>query len=715
MSSRRDFLKTVAVGGGGLALAVSLPVGNRFAQAPTPAEFAPNAFLRIHPDNRITVVVKHAEMGQGVSTSLPMIVAEELDADWRTIGFEAAPAGKPYYHTAFGAQVTGGSTSVASAYAQMRQAGATARAMLIGAAAASWGVEPASCSTEAGFVIHTASGRKAAYGELSGAAAKLPVPENVPLKEPAKFRIVGQPTKRLDSREKSDGTSMFGLDVRLPGMLTAVVARPPVFGARLKSVDSKEAEAVKGVVKVVTIRSGVAVVATDFWTAKKARDLLKPIWEDGPEKSDSAALTAQYQALMDKPGAIARSDGDVEVALGAAKATLDATFTFPYLAHAPMEPLNCVAHVHDGMCELWTGTQFQTGDQMAGAAILGIPPDKIVIHNMMLGGGFGRRANKDADFTAEAMQIAAALAPTPVRTVWTREDDTRGGYYRPLTVHRVRAGIDADGKPVAWHQRIASQSILAGTPFEQFMVKDGVDETTVEGAKDMPYNIPNQKVECHLTKTAVPVLWWRSVGHTHTAFVKETMIDRLAELAKLDPVTYRLNVLARDPRHRGVLELVADRASWLQPLAKKPGMRRGRGVALHESFGSVVAEVAEISIDQAGKLTVDRIVCAVDCGQVINPLTIEAQLQSAVVFGLSAALYGRITLKDGATLESNFHDYQVLRINEMPKIEVHIHESKAAPSGIGEPGTPPVAPALCNAIYAAIGKRVVNLPIDLSS
>jgi len=716
MTSRRDFLKTATAGSAGLALAFSLPMGSRLARATTAITFEPNAFLRIGIDEMITVVVKHSEMGQGVFTSLPMIVAEELDASWSKIKFEMAPAGAAYNHSTFGAQITGGSTSISTAYEQMRNAGATARAMLVTAAASKWGVSTETCRTSEGFVFHDASAKKASYGSLAGAAGSLAVPEKVTLKDPANFKIIGKETPRLDSRAKTDGSAQFGLDVHLPGMLTAVVARPPVFGGSVKSLDSSKAEAFKGVHKVVRIKTGVAVVATDFWTAKTARDLLEIIWDDSNvEKTDSVALAKSYAELADKAGAVAKSVGDAEAVLKGTASQVEATYVFPFLAHAAMEPLNCVAQVKDGGCELWLGTQFQTGDMMAAAGILGITPDKVKINTTMLGGGFGRRANKDADFSAEAVMVAAAMTPTPVRTVWTREDDMRGGYYRPMYVHKVTAGVDAAGNPSAWHQRIVGQSIMSGTAFEAFMVKDGVDVTSVEGASDMPYTLPNLQVEYHLTNPNVPSLWWRSVGHTHTAFVAETMLDELCHLGGKDPLDQRLALLAEHPRHLAVLKLVAEKAKWHQPLAKKRGVRRGRGLAVHESFGSVVAQVAEVSLSNDGKVKVDRVVCAVHCGRLINPLTVEAQMQGAIVFGLSAALHGQINMKDGRVVESNFTDYPVLRMSQMPVVEVHLVASTDAPTGVGEPGTPPIAPAVCNAIFQATGKRVRTLPIDTSS
>lgn len=712
MGTRRTFLKSVAAGGG-LALAFSVPGGSRFARAAMPTNFEPNAFLRIGADDIITVVVKHAEMGQGVATSLPMIVADELDAAWEKVKFEFAPANAAYNHTTFGAMITGGSTSISTSFDQMRNAGATARTMLVGAAAKQWGVSADSCTTSDGWVHHKASGRKLSYGALAGAAASMPVPEKPALKDPKDFKIIGKPTSRLDGPSKADGTAVFGLDVKLEGMLTAVVARAPVFGATVKSYDATKAKAVKGVHKVVPISNGVAVVADDFFIAKTARDLLEITWDDSNvPKNDTEELRAEYNALADKPGAVAKSEGNSEQGHKEASSSVEASYFFPFLAHAPMEPLNCTVQVKDGTCEMWLGTQFQTGDQMAASQILGITPDKVKVNTTMLGGGFGRRANKDSDFSAEAVKIAAAMSPTPIRTVWTREDDMRGGYYRPLYVHKVKAGVNDKGYPHVWEQRIVGQSIMSGTPFEQLLVKDGVDISSVEGASDMPYHVPNQQVEYHLTRAGVPTLWWRSVGHTHTAFVAETMIDELSHLGKKDPFAYRMELLKDHPRHMAVLKELKKHGDWEKPLAKKPGMRRGRGLAVHESFGSLVAQIAEVSVDDQGKVKVDRVVAAIDCGRVVNPRTVEAQMQGAIVYGLTATLYGRITLKKGNVVESNFHDYQSLRMSEMPEIVTYMVKSDGPPTGVGEPGTPPIGPAVCNAIFQAVGKRVRTMPIE---
>jgi isoquinoline 1-oxidoreductase beta subunit len=711
--SRREFLKTSALVAGGLVIAFVVPGAKRFAQAaPPPAAKLPppNAFLRVGSDDSITVQIAHSEMGQGIWTALPMLIAEELDADWSRIRVEHAPAAPVYAHTVFGMQMTGGSTTTWSEFDRYRQVGATARALLVQAAAQRFSVKPAACRTENGMVI--AGDRRARYGELADAAARLPTPKTVTLKKPKDWKIIGKPTKRLDTPEKTTGRAQFGMDVQFPGLLTAVVARPPVFGGTVKSFEASQAKAVRGVRAVVQIPSGVAVVADHFWAAKLGRDALRIEWEPGPNATlDSAALREQFRKLADTPGTVAAQAGDTTRQLAKAAKTIEAEYAVPYLAHAPMEPLNCTVRIGADKCELWTGTQFQTLDQQVAAKIAGLKPEQVEIHTTFLGGGFGRRANPTSDFVAEAVEIAKA-ANAPVKTVWTREDDVRGGYYRPAYIHHARVGLGANGQPIAWQHVIVGQSILAGTPFEQAMVKNGIDMTSVEGVSDSAYlkDIPNRRVDLHSPRTGVPVLWWRSVGHSHTAFVMESLIDELAQAAGKDPVEYRRALLKKHPRHLGVLNLAVDKAGWGSPLPQG----RARGVAVHESFGSFVAQVAEVSA-QNGRIRVHRVVCAVDCGIAINPESIAAQMESGVVFGLSAALHSALHFKDGRVQESNFHDYPVLRMNEMPAVEVHIVPSTAKPGGIGEVGVPPVAPAVANAVAALIGKRLRELPLTLSA
>ncbi|MBA2633766.1 MAG: xanthine dehydrogenase family protein molybdopterin-binding subunit [Chloroflexi bacterium] len=714
--SRRHFIKAGATLGGGLVLAVHLPgrwpgaeaaeSGRVDEAADGGAPFAPNAFLRIAPDGTVTVLSKHSEMGQGVYTSLSMVVAEELDADWRKVRVEAAPAHPDYAHSQWGGlQGTGGSTSSHESFEQMRKAGATARSMLIAAAAAAWGVDAAACRTENGSVIHS-GGRKLAYGELAERAANMPVPADVALKERKDFRLIGKATPRLDSPEKTNGSGIFGMDVKVPGLLTAVVARPPVFGGKVKSFDGARAKAIPGVRAVVEIPSGVAVVANDFWTAKRGRDALEVSWDDGPlARLDSAEQGREYAELARQTGAIARRDGDPDKAFADAPKKIEAVFDFPYLAHASMEPLNATAHVRDGEVEVWAPTQFQTIDQAAAARIAGVEPAQVTLHTVLLGGGFGRRANPAADFVSEAVHVSKAVG-APVKVVWTREDDTRGGFYRPRTHVTARVGVGADGRLVSWESRVVNQSIVRGTPFEKFLFKDMVDGTQVEGLADLSYDAWSVLVAYHIAPAGVPVLWWRSVGHSFSAFVKETLIDECATLAGEDPVAYRLRHLDKHPRQQAALRLAADKAGW-----GKPASGRFQGAAVHESFGSIVSQIAEVSIADGGGVRLHKVTCVIDAGSVINPDTVTAQMESGIVFGLSMALYGAITLKDGRVEQSNFHDYPVVRMNEMPEVDVHIIESGAQMGGVGEPGVPPLAPAMANAIFAATGKRLRSLPI----
>lgn len=720
-TTRRGFLK----GGAGLALAIVAPtvalaeVGGpgHAGSAMVDGEFSPNAFLRIGTDGTVTVVSKHLEMGQGVYTGLATLVAEELDADWSRVTVEGAPAdAKRYSNLFWKAQGTGGSTAIANSYEQMRRAGATARAMLVSAAAQQWKVPASQITVNNGVVSHAASGRKAGFGELAEAAAQLPVPANVKLKNPKDFTLIGRSAPRVDSVAKTTGRATFTQDVKLPGMLVAVVAHAPRFGGRVKSVDDKAARAIKGVNDVVVIPNGVAVLASDYWTAKKGRDALKVEWDEAQAyRGSSDAIVADYRERAKTPGLNARNDGNAEAALAKAGKVIEAEYVFPYLAHASMEPLNCVMKLENGECEVWNGEQLHTVDQFSLAKTLGIEADRVKLNMVYAGGSFGRRANPQSDYLLETAQIVKAInGRAPVKLVWSREDDMRGGFYRPIYLHRVRAALDAKGMPVAWQQRIVGQSIIAGSPFEPMLVKDGVDITSVEGASTLPYAIPNLNVDLHTTNAdvKVPVQWWRSVGSTHTAYATELFIDELALNAGKDPVAYRMALLKKHPRHAGVLKLAADKAGWNKPLAPAAdGAKRGRGVAVHESFNSFVAEVVEVTVQKDGSFKVDRVVCAVDCGVVVNPDVVKAQMEGGIGYALAAALTGSITLKDGVVEQSNFNDYPVLRINEMPKVEVHIVKSAAAPTGVGEPGVPPLAPALASALRAATGKVIHTLPI----
>ena len=723
--SRRDFFKIGLVASAGLTLAALIPspAGAEQAGKPTSAAFEPNAFVRIAEDNTVTVMCKHTEMGQGTYTGLPTIVAEELDADWSQIRAEGAPADAKLYNNLFWgkAQGTGGSTAIGNSFAQLRHAGATARAMLVAAAAKQWNVAAESITVSKGIVSHKGSGKKATFGSLAKLAATIPVPTEVKLKDPKQFVYIGKRFPRTDSVSKTNGSAIYTQDLKLPGMLTALVAHPPRFGAKLKSFDGTRAKAVAGVVAVVSIPSGVAVVAKDYWSAQKGRDALSVEWDETQAvKVGSTELIAQYKALAQTTGAIARKDGDAAAALPKCSKKVEAEFEFPFLAHASMEPLNCVVQISKDGCEIWNGEQNQTGDQYAIAAVLGLRPEQVKLNQLFVGGSFGRRANPKSDYLLEGVFIAKAVnsgptAGVPIKLLWTREDDMTGGYYRPLYVHKISAGIDAQGKPHAWQQRIVGQSIATGTPFEPMLVKNGVDGTSVEGAADLPYAIPNLQVELHSPRPGIPIQWWRSVGSTHTAFSTETIVDELAVLAGNDPVAFRSELLDKFPRHKGVLKLAADKAGWGKPLSKgKPGERRGRGIAVHESFNTFVAQVAEVTVAPDGSFTVDRVVCAVDCGIVINPDLVVAQMEGGIGYGLSAALSGAITITNGAVDQSNFHDYPVLRLPEMPRVEVHTVTSSENPSGVGEPATPVIAPAVANALFAATGKRLRKLPFAMN-
>lgn len=713
--SRREFIKGSAVLAGGLVIGFYLPMrgGRAFAAeappAPAPKIYPPNAFMRIAPDDSVTVIVNKSEMGQGVYTSLPMMLAEELEADWSRVRVEAAPVAEVYNHTVFGVtMLTGGSTSVASSWDQLRRVGASARMMLVRAAAQQWDVPESECHAEMSRVIHAKSGRQLGYGALADAANRLPLPVNVQLKQPKDFKLIGKPTLRLDTPEKTDGSAKFGLDVYLPGMLTVVIARSPVFGGKVKRYDATEARKVPGVQGVYQVPSGVAVAATGFWPAKVARDLLEIEWDEGPEAALSTArMRAEYLALAKQPGAVARNDGDAAQGLKAAHKRVSAEYEVPYLAHATMEPLNVAVDLKSDHCVIWTGTQLQTLDRNIAAQIVGLKPEQVEVRTMFLGGGFGRRANPQSDFVAEAAHVAKAVG-RPIKVVWTREDDMHGGYYRPMWVDHIEAGIAKDGKPVAWKHTIVGQSIMEGTPFEGMMIKHGVDESSVEGASTVPYLIPNLLVDLHSPKHLVPVQWWRSVGHSHTAFIVETMIDELAHLAGKDPVAYRLSILPADSRYRGVLKLAAQKAGWGR---KKLPAGHAWGVAVHKSFESYVAEIAEVSLENT-RIRVHRVVSAVDCGMVVNPDGVRQQVEGGIVYGLSAALHGAITLDNGRVQQSNFDSYAPLRFSEMPRVEVHIVESSEPPTGIGEPGVPPIAPAVANAVFALTGKRMRRMPFD---
>jgi isoquinoline 1-oxidoreductase beta subunit len=707
--TRRAVLKGAAASGLAIAVTLAPPSRRAIAAEDAAAALAPNAFLRIGTDNSVTVISKHVEMGQGAYTGIATILAEELDADWAQIRVESAPADvSRYANFAFKVQGTGGSTAIANSWTQLREAGAMARAMLIAAAAAEWSVPAEEIRVERGVLRHAASKRQATFGEHAGRAAKLPPLDKILLKDPKDFKLVGARVPRVDVPSKIDGTAQFTVDVVFPGMVVALIKRPPLFGATVASFDAAPAKAVTGVIDVVQVPAGVAVVGKSFWAAKQGRDALTVDWDESrAEKRRSAAIFAEYRSLAEKAGKPARTEGDVASARKSAAKTVSASFEFPYLAHAPMEPLDAVVKLDGNGCEIWAGAQFQTIDQANAAAVAGLKPEQVRINTLLAGGSFGRRANGASDYIVEAVSIAKALGANgaPVKLLWTREDDIQGGRYRPAYVHKLEASLDGNGDVTGWRHHIVGQSILAGTPLEAAMVQDGIDGTSVEGAANLPYAIPNLSIELTTTKTGVPVLWWRVVGSSHTTYAVEAFIDEVAAAAGKDPFAFRQALLGGSPRLKAVLERAAKEAGWGAPLPKG----RGRGIAVAVAFGTYVAQVAEVTVAD-GKVKVDRVVCAADCGTAINPDIIAAQIEGGVGFGLGAVLYGAITLKDGKVEQSNFDGYQVLRIDAMPKVEVHIIASTEPPTGVGEPGVAPIGPAVANAVFAATGKRIRVLP-----
>jgi len=716
---RRSFLKLTAVSGFALG---AFPLGAAAQQdAAKPAGLKPlqqpSAFVHIAPDGTTTITINRLDFGQGVQTSLPMILADELDADWSKVKSVHGSNDPAYIDPVYGMHITGGSGSIARSYTQYRELGARTRAMLVSAAAAQWKADPASLRTRDGVVIGP-GGQQLGYGELAEAAMKLPVPETVTLKDPKDFRLIGKATGRLDAGAKSSGRQGYGIDMRLPGMLTAVVAHPPVFASKLKSVDDSAAKAVPGVKAVLRIPvdrggEGVAVIADGYWPAKQGRDALKLEWDtSGVEKVDSTKQLAQYRELAAQPGA-RKFDADVSK-LAAAPHRIDAEFVFPYLAHAPMEPLNCTVSLAGDKAELWLGSQMPGLDGLAASKVLGVPAQNVQVHVQMAGGGFGRRAIASSDYVVEACSVVkaaqAAGITAPVRTLWSREDDIKGGYYRPMHLHRAKIGFDAQGRVTAWDHVIVGQSILGGTPFEPMLVKDGIDGTMVEGMKE-PYDVP-MRLTVHHPKANVPVLWWRSVGSTHTAFVMETLVDEIARTTRQDPVAYRMELIGdQHPRHKAALQLAVDKSGYGK---RKLAAGRAWGVAVHESFNSVVAYVVEASVKD-GKPKLHNVTAGVHCNRVVNPRSLEAQVQGGALMGLSMCLPGAaITLKDGVVEQSNFSDFTVPRITDMPQIAVHTVPSADAPTGMGEPGLPPLAPAFANAVAALTGKPLRALPFKLA-
>ena len=708
--NRRFFLKAAALGGAGFVVgcgqqAVDSAIAPEMAGEALSKAF--NAFVRVSDDNTVTVLLKFLDMGQGVTTGLTTIVAEEMDADWSQMRWAFAPADVDHYvNRVFGVQGTGGSTAIRDSWAELRQAGAAARAMLIEAAAAEWGV-PASEITAAKGVLSHPSGQNGAFGDFAVAASTLTPPTEPSLKDPSQFNLIGSQLPRIDSPEKSTGKAMYTIDTSRPGMLHAAIQHPPKFGGKVASFDPTAALETPGVVDVVEIPRGVAILAESFYAALQGRQALTVDWDlSEAETRGSDELLAEYRALAETPGVTARATGDVDAAFANAAQVIEANYEFPFLAHAPLEPMNAIVELRENECEIWSASQLQTIDQWVVAELTGLKPEQVKINTLLAGGSFGRRAVQDSDYIAEAVMIAKAInGRAPVKLQWSRENDMKGGRYRPLTYVALKGALDADGNITAWSQNIVTQSFVKDTPFEALIV-DGVDMTSVEGAADMPYPIPNLRVDVHNPDVGVPTLWWRSVGHTHTGFTTEAFLDELARAGGKDPIELRREMLRDHPRHLGVLELALANAG---PAPTGPG--RGRGVAVHESFVSFVAQIADVTLNSDGTYKVDRVVCAVDCGVAINPDIVKAQMEGGIGFGLGAAMREAVTLTDGEVDQSNFYDYFPLRMDDMPEVEVHIVPSAEAPSGVGEPGVPTIGPAVANALLAAGAQPVHKLPI----
>ncbi|SKC46732.1 xanthine dehydrogenase family protein molybdopterin-binding subunit [Ohtaekwangia koreensis] len=703
--NRRDFLKTTTLAGGGLILSFSMVWGARKISSRPNQPASLHAFLRIGEDDSIYIILSKVEMGQGIWTTLPMLIAEELDCDWRKIKVQHRPSGKGSdFAESIYVQSTGGSDSTRSEFDRYRLVGATARAMLVQAASRKFGVLPEICRTEKGFVI--AGNRRASYGELAIAASALAIP-SVKLREPKEWKYIGKSQKRLDSPEKINGQAIYGIDIQFPGLLTAVVAHAPVFGGKVISFDSTRAKAIKGVRDVMQIPTGIAVLADNFWLAKLGREALQVEWNLDKNKGvDSNTQIEEYRELSKTQGIPVQQKGDI-VDAASTSDIIEAEYIFPYLAHAPMEPLNCTVKIQGDSCEVWTGTQSPLPHQAEVARFLGLNPEQVIFNTPFLGGSFGRRGSFDADWIMEAVHIAKASGRF-IKLVWSREDDIQGGYYRPVYLHRVYIGIGSNHIPLAWQHCIVGQSLFKNTPLEKDIAPNEIDYSSVDGVNGSPYfdSIPNLSIELHTTTCNVPVLPLRSVGNTHTGFVMETLIDELAAKVGKDPVEYRHILLKNHPRHLAALNLAAEKSGWNNPLPA--GIYRG--IAVHAAMGSYVSQVVELNIKD-GKIHLRRIVCAIDCGLAVNPDGVRAQMESGIVYGLTAALYGEITLEKGRVKQRNFNDYRMLRTHETPSIEVYIVPSTERMGGAGEPGVPPIAPALANALYAATGKRIRRLPI----
>ena len=704
--SRRSFLGTSAAIGGGLMLSLTLPLGR--SEAASSDSFAPNAFIRIGSDSQVVLTMPYVEMGQGTYTSIPMLIAEELDVSLKQVLLEHAPPNeKLYANPLLGVQATGNSNAMRGAWKPLREAGATARIMLVAAATKRWGVDAKSCRTEDGEVIHVPTGRRLKYGEVVADAANMPVPGNVTLKSPGDFKLIGTRAKRLDAPEKVNGTALYGIDARPAGVKIATLAQSPVFGGRVKSVDDTAAKAVKGVRQIVRLDDAVAVVADHMGAAKKGLAALKIEWDDGQHaKLATEEIARELEHATLGSGAVAQNIGDADKAMASAATKVEASYQVPFLAHATMEPMNCTVHFRKDECEIWIGNQAVARVQAMAAKEAGLSPDKVIIRNHLIGGGFGRRL--EADGAVRAVQIAKHV-DGPVKVVWTREEDIQHDMYRPYWFDRISAGLDKQGKPVAWKNRFAGSSVIAR--WLPLAFKDGLDPDSTEGAIDLVYDLPNFHVEyVRVEPPGIPTAFWRSVGPSHNVFVTESFIDELAAAAKQDAVAYRRALLGKSPRAKAVLDLAAEKAGWGQPLPKGTG----RGVSLQFAFGSWLALVAEVEVSKAGTVRVRRVVCAIDCGTVINPDTVQAQIQSGIIFGATAALYGEITLKDGRVEQTNFDTYQMLRMNETPTIEVHVVESTEPPGGMGETGTSAIVPAIANAVFAAAGRRLRKMPVDAS-
>src|SRR4051794_8943485 len=705
--SRRSFLASSAGFGGGLVLSLSLPLHR--IEAGQSESFAPNAFIRVGSDGQVVLTMPYVEMGQGTYTSIPMLIAEELEVELEQVRLEHAPPNEKLYATPLlGVQATGNSNAIRGAWKPLREAGAAARTMLVAAAAKRWNVDPAACRAERGQVLHAATGKSVAYGELAADAARMPVPERLTLKEPKEFRLIGTSAKRLDTPAKVNGTAVYGIDVRPPGVKIATLAQSPVFGGRLRDVNDIAARAVKGVRQIVRLDDAVAVVADHMGAARKGLEALEIEWEDEPHGNlTTAAIAAELEKATLGPGAVAQNIGDAAAAMAGAVTRVDAMYQLPFLAHAAMEPMNCTVDVRQDGCEVWVGTQAIARAQSAAANAAAVPVDRVVVHNHLIGGGFGRRL--DVDGVARAVQIARQV-DGPVKVVWTREEDIQHDMYRPYWFDRLSAGLDQTGMPVAWNHRFAGSSVIAR--WLPIGFNKGLDPDSIEGATKFAYGLPNKHVEyLQVEPPGIPTAFWRSVGPSHTVFVVESFMDELAAAAKQDPVAYRLALLDKTPRAKAVLALAAEKAGWGQPLPE----RVGRGVSLQFVFATYVAPVAEVEVSKDGAVRVRRVVCALDCGTVVNPDTVRAQVQSAIIFGITAALHGEITLKDGRVEQTNFDSYQMLRMNEAPAIEVHVVQSIETPGGMGECGTSAIVPAIANAIFAATGIRLRKMPIDPSA